>query len=129
MRGKRIDYKHLDNPFLDDETMKAEELTDLLKGNNNQPTFDQAKCLLKWPKWEKAIQTKLAQLRAKGIQKLVEKPKNAISISNKWVLTKKQDKEENIIKYKAYLVAYGFTQCLGLDYNETFSPVMHFETI
>ncbi len=55
MRGKRIDYKHLDNPFLDDETMKAEELTDLLKGNNNQPTFDQAKCLLKWPKWEKAI--------------------------------------------------------------------------
>ncbi len=60
---------------------------------------------------------------------MVEKPKNAISISNKWVLTKKQDKEENIIKYKAYLVAYGFTQCLGLDYNETFSPVMHFETI
>ncbi len=129
MRGKRIDYKHLDDPFSDKETMKAEELTNLLDSDDDQPTFDQAKRSLEWPKWEKAIQAELAQLRAKGTWKLVEKPKNAIPILNKWVLTKKQDKEGNIIKYKACLVAHGFTQHPGLDYNETFSPVVCFKTI
>jgi len=109
--------------------MKAKELTNLLDGDDNQPTFDQAKRSLEWPEWEKAIQAKLAQLRVKGTWKLVEKPKNAIPISNKWVLTKKQDKEGNIVKYKAHLVARGFTQCPGLDYDETFFPVIHFETI
>ena len=42
-RGKRVDYKHLDDPFSDDETMSAEELTNLLEGDPDQPTFDQAK--------------------------------------------------------------------------------------
>ncbi len=91
--------------------------------------MEQARCSLEWPEWEKAIQSELAQLREKGTWKLVEKPKNAILISNKWVLTKKRDKEGNVIKYKARLVAHGFTQCLGLDYDETFSPIVHFETI
>jgi len=35
--------------------MKAKELTNLLDGDDDQPTFDQAKCSLEWPKWEKAI--------------------------------------------------------------------------
>jgi len=109
--------------------MKAEELTNLLDGDDDQPTFDQAKRSLEWPKWEKAIQAELAQLRVKGTWKLVEKPKNAVPISNKWVLTKKWDKEGNIIKYKAHLVARGFTQRPGLNYDETFSPILHFETI
>ena len=128
-RGKRVNYKHLDDPFSDDETMSAEELTNLLEGDPDQPTFDQAKRSAEWPKWEKAIQSELAQLREKGTWKLVEKPKNAIPISNKWVLTKKRDKEGNLVKYKARLVARGFTQRPGRDYDETFSPVVRFETI
>jgi hypothetical protein len=60
---------------------------------------------------------------------MVDKPKNIVPISNKWVLTKKCDKEGNIIKYKARLVACGFMQCPGLDYDEMFSPVVRFETI
>jgi len=71
----------------------------------------------------------LAQLHEKGTWKLVEKPKNAIPISNKWVLTKKHNKEGNLVKYKARLVAHGFTQHPGQDYDETFSPVVHFKTI
>ena len=59
----------------------------------------------------------------------MEKPKDAIPISNKWVLTKKRNKEGNLVKYKARLVAHGFTQHPGQDYDDTFSPVVCFETI
>ncbi len=93
--------------------MNTEELTNLLKGDLDQPTFEQAKRSAEWPKWERAIQSELPQLREKGTWKLVEKPKNAILISNKWVLTKKCDKEGNVVKYKAHLVARGFMQHPG----------------
>jgi hypothetical protein len=109
--------------------MSTEELTNLLEGNPDQPTFDQAKRSAEWPEWEKAIQSELAQLCEKGTWKLVEKPKDAIPISNKWVLTKKCDKEGNLVKYKAHLVACRFTQHPGQDYDETFSLVICFETI
>jgi hypothetical protein len=70
--------------------MSAEQLTNLLEGDDDdQPTLDQARRCLEWPKWEQAIQSELAQLKQKGTWRLVEKPKDAIPISNKWVLTKK----------------------------------------
>ena len=61
-RGKKVDYGHLHDPFSDEEVMNAEELTNLLEGDKDQPTFKQAKCSLKWPEWDKAIQSELAQL-------------------------------------------------------------------
>ena len=129
MRGRRVDYQHLNDPWQDDESMNAEELTNLLEGDDDQPTLEQAKRSLEWPEWEHAIQAELVQLQQKGTWKLVEKPADAIPISNKWVLTKKCDKEGNVVKYKARLVARSFTQRPGLDYGETFSPVVRFETI
>jgi hypothetical protein len=128
-RGRRVDYQHLNDPWQDDESMNAEEITNLLEGDDDQPTLEQAKRSLEWPEWEHAIQAELAQLRQKGTWKLIEKPADAIPISNKWVLTKKRDKEGNVVKYKARLVARSFTQRPGLDYGETFSPVVRFETI
>jgi hypothetical protein len=108
-RGRRVDYQHLNDLWQEDETMSAKEITNLLEGDDDQPTLEQAKWSLKWPKWEHAIQAELAQLRQKGTWKLVEKPAGAIPISNKWVLTKKCNKEGNVIKYKAWLVVCGFT--------------------
>jgi len=119
----------LNDLWQEDETISAKEITNLLEGDDDQPTLEQAKRSLEWPEWEHAIQAELAQLRQKGIWKLVEKPAGAIPISNKWVLTKKCDKEGNVVKYKARLVAHGFTQHLGLNYGETFSPVVRFEMI
>ncbi len=62
IRGKKVDYGHLHDPFSDNEVMNTKELTNLLKGDDDQPTFKQAKCSLKWPEWDKAIQAELAQL-------------------------------------------------------------------
>jgi hypothetical protein len=46
--------------------MSAKEIMNLLEGDDNQPTLEQAKQSLEWPKWEYAIQAKLAQLQQKG---------------------------------------------------------------
>ena len=64
-----------------------------------------------------------------GTWKLVDKPPGAISINNKWVFTKKRNKEGMLTKYKARLVTKGCAQCPGHDYIETHSPVMCLETI
>jgi len=61
-RRKRVDYRQLHDPFSNEETMHADEITNLLEGDKDQPTLEQARCSLKWPEWEKAIQSKLAQL-------------------------------------------------------------------
>ena len=54
-RGRRADYQHLNDPWQDDEAMNAKEVMNLLEGDDNQPTLEQAKQSLEWPEWEHAI--------------------------------------------------------------------------
>ena len=63
--------------------------------------------------------------------KLTELPPGKNVVGCKWVYTKKLDKHSNIKHYKARLVAQGFSQKPGIDYNNTgtFVPVMQFESL
>ena len=82
-----------------------------------------------WLEWEAAIHDELDQLRRMGTWQLVDKPVGAVPISNKWVFTKKRNKDGVLTRYKARLVAKGCAQCPGYDYLETHSPVVRLETI
>lgn len=64
-----------------------------------------------------------------GTWKLVDRPENSRPISCKWVFTIKRDSTGGPIKCKARCVARGFTQRNGIDYDETFSPVVKFTSI
>ena len=50
-------------------------------------------------------------------------------LGSKWVFAYKLDKDNNLTRFKARCVAQGFTQIPGLNYNETFSPVVKIESI
>ena len=50
-------------------------------------------------------------------------------IGTKWIFYNKTDEEGNVIRNKACLIAQGYSQMEGLDYDETFSPVARMESI
>src|SRR5713226_7969151 len=78
-----------------------------------------------WLLWEKAIQEELATLKAAGTWRLEEAPPNANIIGSKWVFKAKKDTAGNIAWYKARLVAQGFSQIDGVNYDDTYAPVTH----
>ena len=62
-------------------------------------------------------------------EKLVEPPANIKPIGCKWVYKRKRGSDEKVETFRARLVAKGFTQKEGIDYEETFSPVAMLQSI
>jgi hypothetical protein len=74
--------------------------------------------------WVTAIENELAVLKKKDTWKLVDLPEGRDAIGNRWVFARKTDDQGRVIRYKARLVAQGFSQKPGIDFTleDTFSP-------
>ena len=78
-----------------------------------------------WPKWREAMQAELHSLIKRDVfGPVVQTPASIKPVGNKWVFVRKRNENNDIIRYKARLVAQGFSQRSGIDYEETYSPVM-----
>ncbi|GJV51120.1 retrovirus-related pol polyprotein from transposon TNT 1-94 [Tanacetum coccineum] len=84
---------------------------------------------LKHPGWVDAMQDELNQFARNKVWTLVPAPHGKTIIGSKWVFRNKRDETGIVIKNKARLVAQGYNQQEGIDYDETFAPVARLEAI
>jgi hypothetical protein len=69
------------------------------------------------------MEAELKNLQDKGTFEETNLPAGRRAIGSKWVFKLKRDADGNPIKYKARLVAQGFSQLAGIDFEDTFAPV------
>ncbi|KAK1661354.1 hypothetical protein QYE76_049513 [Lolium multiflorum] len=83
------------------------------------------------PDWVIAMQEELECFTRNEVWSLVERPKDhrINVIGTKWVFKNKQDENGIVIRNKARLVAQGFAQIEGMDFEDTFAPVARLEAI
>ncbi|GJS47098.1 retrovirus-related pol polyprotein from transposon TNT 1-94 [Tanacetum coccineum] len=154
---KVTEKKNLENDIVD-ETLEIDEIVNIKEsrnhllenviGNLNQRTLrSQAQnqsnffCFISTiePKnvnealgdesWIVAMQEELNQFVANDVWELVPQPRNMTIIGTKWVFRNKLDKNGIVSRNKARLVAQGYNQQEGIDYDETYAPVARLESI
>ena len=79
--------------------------------------------------WKKAMNGEMESISDNKVWELVELPEGKRVVGSKLVFKRKVGANGVIDRYKARLVAQGFSQRFGVDYDETFCPVVRFESL
>ncbi|KAH9668295.1 hypothetical protein KPL70_021361 [Citrus sinensis] len=79
--------------------------------------------------WIMAMQEELNQFERNNVWELVPNPEHQSIIGTKWVFRNKMDESSVVVRNKARLVAQGYNQEEGIDFDETFAPVARLESI
>ncbi|KAK1628292.1 hypothetical protein QYE76_002607 [Lolium multiflorum] len=109
-------------------TRASDMKVDLVLGSISKGVVHEA---LVDPDWVIAMQEELECFTRNEVWSLVERPKDhrINVIGTKWVFKNKQDEDGIVIRNKARLVAQGFAQIEGMDFEDTFAPVARLEAI
>ena len=105
------------------------EWVNLTKDQREPTTVKEALGSSNKEKWQEAMEREMTSLFENDVWDLVDLPTGRKTIGSKWVFKEKLGPDGQTERLKARLVAQGYTQRYGQDYDETFSPVVRPESI
>lgn len=79
--------------------------------------------------WQMAMEEEIQCLNDNGTWELCDLPKDRKTVKCRWVYVTKRDTQGNAARHRARLVAKGFSQAEGIDYEETFAPVARLDSL
>ena len=101
-----------------------------LDENNEDPiTYMDAMQRSDSDSWLGAMKSEMESMEINNVWTLVDPPEGVKPIGCKWIFKRKRDTDEKVETYKAHLVAKGYRQRYGIDYDEIFSPVVMLKSI
>ena len=116
--AKYISYSNLSDNYKAFTT----NISKLVVPKNIQVALDEPSCKL-------AMFEETSALKKNGTWEVVDLQREKEVVGRKWVFTIKSKADKSVERYKARLVANGFTQTYGIDYQETFAPVAKINSI
>ncbi|CAA0840906.1 cysteine-rich RLK (RECEPTOR-like protein kinase) 8, partial [Striga hermonthica] len=129
--GEEVRFRRMDNlvgnsvvPGLASRLLDDQEL--LLVSAEEPSTFAQAE---RDVSWRRAMLEEMKAIEENETWELVDPPPGCHPIGLKWVYKVKRDESGAIVKHKARLVARGFVQREGIDFEEVFAPVARMESV
>jgi len=103
----------------------SEEIANIIQTDTDPKSMAECKKRSDWDNWKIAIQTEIASLyKTEVFSAVMPTPPGIFPVGYKWVFVRKRNENNEVVRYKARLVAQGFTQRHGVDFNETYSLVM-----
>ena len=131
----RVNYQEpevFDIPGLDCFLTKTEDMAAYehlyTSGDESKLTYTAAMKQADAHLWKDAINKELEQLQQLKSWTVVDLPPDRQTVKEKWVFRRKRDAFGAVERYKARLVGKGFTQVKGIDYVDTFAPVVRAES-
>lgn len=92
-------------------------------------TFKEAMSCPNAEDWKLAVADELNMLEKRKAFKIVSRPKNKKTLGCRWIFKLKKDFQGEVKRFRARIVAQGFGQIPGIDYVETYSPVVNYTLI
>ena len=111
----------------DDELYNCTE--DLTADINEPSNINEAWTGKNSAEWKKATESEYKSLIDNHTWELVPPPHDKNIVGSKWVFKVKRNADGTVQKFKARLVAQGYTQSPGIDYDEVFAPVVRYTSI
>jgi hypothetical protein len=100
-------------------------IAEILENDLDLKTMAECKKRSDWNQWKDAIQAEISSLSKREVfSQVIPTPPKIFPMGFKWVFVCKRNENNEVVRYKARLVAQGFTQRPGIDFNETYSLVM-----
>ena len=91
---------------------------------HDEPTnYDEAMMSPDSAKWLEAMKSEMESMYENKVWTSVDFPNDRQAIESKWIFKRKTDADSSVTIYKARIVAKGFRQVQGVDYNEIFSTI------